>query len=221
LCHSVQRWAWLRWMLASNSPMVRVWKPKPIGKATLTAPWNLRGEPSCPAKAGHPVRRGFSVNHCRLWNTGSPACAGDDDWMYIRDLAAQRVRGLHLTLALLKNRGRREDRVRAAPAVSRARCTRQKRTRAYRFSGGNPAFPAQWFYGLYRALPGERAFLPPSLAETSANLTPASRRQDHTTSPYASRAFVLRAFRVHRISPHVRDDRDPPLIWVRRAKKEH
>jgi len=35
------------------------------------------------------------------------------------------------------------------------RCTWQKRTRAYRFSGNTPAFPAQWFYGLYRALPGE------------------------------------------------------------------
>src|ERR1700720_2952280 len=45
-----------------------------------------------------------------------------------------------------------------------ARCTRglvcnmhkEKRTRAYRFSGGSPAFPAQWLYGLYRALLGER-----------------------------------------------------------------
>jgi hypothetical protein len=45
-----------------------------------------------------------------------------------------------------------------------ARCTRglackrqkRKRTRAYRFSGGYPTFPAQWLYGLYRALPGER-----------------------------------------------------------------
>ena len=45
-----------------------------------------------------------------------------------------------------------------------ARCTRglacqcickEKRTRAYRFSGSSPAFPAQWLYGLYRALPGE------------------------------------------------------------------
>src|SRR3984893_3434883 len=43
-------------------------------------------------------------------------------------------------------------------------CTK-KRTRAYRFSGGNPAFPAQWFYGLFRALPGDRAFLSPSSAE--------------------------------------------------------
>src|SRR5256885_2521183 len=74
-----------------------------------------------------------------------------------------------------------------------ARCTRglvcqtvQKwRTRAYRFSGGSPTSPAQWLYGLLRALPGERALLPPSLADRSASLTPASRRQDHTTSPYA------------------------------------
>jgi hypothetical protein len=52
----------------------------------------------------------------------------------------------------------------------------------------------------------------------TANLTPAPRRQDHTTSPYASRALVLHAHRVHRIPPHVRDDREPPLDWVRRAE---
>jgi hypothetical protein len=47
-----------------------------------------------------------------------------------------------------------------------ARCTRglvckivRKRTRAYRFSGNTPAFPAQWFYGLWRALPGDEFFL--------------------------------------------------------------
>src|ERR1700754_430098 len=33
-------------MLASDSPMVRVWKPKSIGKATLTTPWNLRRRPA-------------------------------------------------------------------------------------------------------------------------------------------------------------------------------
>ena len=32
------------------------------------------------------------------------------------------------------------------------------RTRAYRFGGSIPAFPAQWLYGLLRALPGERLF---------------------------------------------------------------
>jgi len=43
-------------------------------------------------------------------------------------------------------------------------------------------------------------------------LTPAPRRQDHTTSPYASGAYVCYALRVHRIPPRVRDDRDPPLV---------
>ena len=64
----------------------------------------------------------------------------------------------------------RETREQGIPG---ARCTRglvckseqEKRTRAYRFSGGNPAFPAQWFYGLYRALPGDRACLTPSPRE--------------------------------------------------------
>src|SRR5258707_13244138 len=49
----------------------------------------------------------------------------------------------------LEIRGRREDRVRAAPAVSRAMCIEECCTRAYRFSGEHPAFPAQWLYGLY------------------------------------------------------------------------
>jgi len=43
-----------------------------------------------------------------------------------------------------------------AQGMPDARCTRglvcnvhkKMRTRAYRFSGGNPTFPAQWFYGL-------------------------------------------------------------------------
>jgi hypothetical protein len=79
-----------------------------------------------------------------------------------------------------------------------ARCTRglvcnvhkKVRTRAYRSSGGIPAFPARWFYDLLRALLSDRAFLPPSLANKSATLTPASGRRDHTTSPYASVPFV-------------------------------
>jgi hypothetical protein len=55
-------------------------------------------------------------------------------------------------------------------------------------------------------------FLATVAAQTLRDLTPAPRRQDHTTSPYASRALVLHTFRVHRIPPHVRDDREPPLI---------
>src|SRR5438034_10906989 len=77
-----------------------------------------------------------------------------------------------------------------------ARCTRGlvcrncalRRTRAYRFSGGSPTSPAQRLYGLLRALPGGAGLLSPSplrsLLLTSS--APASRRQDHTTSPYAA-----------------------------------
>jgi len=40
---------------------------------------------------------------------------------------------------------------------------------------------------------------------------PASGHQDHTTSPSASGALVNSAVSVHRIPPHVRDDRETPL----------
>ena len=54
-------------------------------------------------------------------------------------------------------------------------------------TGNHPAFPAQWFYGLLRALPGDQACLTPSPALLLADLTPALGRQNDTTSPYASR----------------------------------
>src|SRR6478609_5552817 len=51
-------------------------------------------------------------------------------------------------------------------------------------------FPAQWFYGLLRALPGDHALLTPSPALLLADLTPALGRQNDTTWPYASASFV-------------------------------
>jgi hypothetical protein len=74
------------------------------------------------------------------------------------------------------------------------------------------------FNGFLRALPGDRALLPPSLADRSANLMPASGHQNHTTSSSASALFVSSAMRVHRISPRVRDDRDTPLCGSRQAR---
>jgi hypothetical protein len=44
------------------------------------------------------------------------------------------------------------------------------------------------------------------------DLAPAPRRPNHTTSPYASGAYVYRDISVHRISPRVRDVREAPLI---------
>src|ERR1700712_1245107 len=62
----------------------------------------------------------------------------------------------------LKHRGRREDRVRAAPAVSQACCKKICCPRAYRFSGEPPAFPAQWLYGLYEIVLVTLLFVTPS-----------------------------------------------------------
>ena len=86
--------------------------------------------------------------------------------------------------------------MRAAPAVSRA-MGRRKRTRAYRFSGGTPAFPAQWLYGLLRALPGDEFLFVTVASGLRFVLSPVGPTrlrwldisngcQNHTTSPYAA-----------------------------------
>ncbi len=66
----------------------------------------------------------------------------------------------------------------------------------------SPGIPARnGFNGLCRALPGDRALLPPSSADivlskpgwanaTPQNLTPASGRQDHTILPSAATSLV-------------------------------
>ena len=70
---------------------------------------------------------------------------------------------------------------------SRAQLAHRKRTRAYRFSGNTPAFPAQWFYGLLRALPGERALLPPSSPRSFA-----SRKLDASVAASGPHDFAVR-----------------------------
>src|SRR6202521_6113358 len=77
-----------------------------------------------------------------------------------------------------------------------------------------PGIPARnGFNGFLRTLPGDRAFLSPSLANKSANLTPASRRQDHTTSPSALAPFVKGAATSTASRPYVRDDGQRPSEW--------
>src|SRR5260221_6745605 len=132
--------------------------------------------------------------------------------MYVRILAARCARALRRSNPLKATRGRRESRVRAAPAVSCAKMHKKTHT-SIQVQRRQSGFPCAVGYGLFRALPGDRAFLPPSSPRSLLlkNLTPASGRQDHTASPSATTAFVIRRFRVHRIPPRVRDDRDPPL----------
>ena len=77
------------------------------------------------------------------------------------------------------------------------------------------------FNGVLRALPGDRALLPPSQADRSAHLASASGCQDHTTSSSASASFVRtkqsRAPPKRPSHPRLtcRDDRDTSLSMRR------
>src|ERR1700742_4360490 len=96
----------------------------------------------------------------------------------------------------------------AAPVAS---CVKCKTHELVTTGGGGSIRPSlrSGFNGFLRALPSDRAFLPLSPARRGtrvfANLTPASGRQDHTTSPSAASSLVRagtaarRRRRVHRI----------------------
>ena len=90
-------------------------------------------------------------------------------------------------------------------ARSRAWWVVNTRVSHHGHTGNTRHSPRNGFNGFFRALPGDRAFLSPSPALLSANLTPASRRQDHTTSPSASVPLVKLRIRVHRIPFRVDD----------------
>ena len=100
------------------------------------------------------------------------------------------------------HRGRGERRMPVAPAASCALVVIE-RTRVTTSTPESPGVPARnGFNGFLRALPGDRALLPPSPCglkvlsspvepnEPPQDLTPASGRQDHTTSPYAATSLV-------------------------------
>src|SRR5258705_4974050 len=97
----------------------------------------------------------------------------------------------------------------------------------HRFTGSRLAFPAQCFYGLLRALPGDQALLSPSPALLHADLTRTLGRQNDTTWPYASASFVRLAIarltlpRPPHPAPNVRDDREAPLLWARNTLDMH
>ena len=110
-----------------------------------------------PAQAGIQYAAAYRLNHCCLWILDPPPArrmTGEYEAAFSRHVLPEAC----LKLPAISNRRRREDRVRAAPAVSCAVAHSKRFTRAYRFGGSIPAFPAQWLYGLLRTLPGERLF---------------------------------------------------------------
>jgi hypothetical protein len=85
-------------------------------------------------------------------------------------------------------------------------------TRAYRAAGAFRPSLRNGFTAYFVLFPENGSFASVACGTLPANLTPAPRRPNHTTSPYASGAYVYRTIRVHRIPPHVRDDRERPSM---------
>jgi hypothetical protein len=95
-----------------------------------------------------------------------------------------------------------------------------ERTRVTTSTPESPGIPARnGFNGLCRALPGDRALLPPSPRglrfchcpvgpiKPPQDLTPASGRQDHTILPYATTSLVRVLSIAHRPKPALRSYR--------------
>jgi hypothetical protein len=175
---------------------------------------------SSSAHAGDPVsrdrrdrRRGHGVLDARL--------RGHDDRICVDVLATRSARVVQVKPPS-SQRGRREGRELAAPMVR----VQQKSTRQnHRCSRDHPALPAQWLYGVLRALPGDRLYCPRHSQFVIASLTSAPGCQDHTAWPCApdcSSAWINHAATrcAHRI-PHstlVTIAKRPLLASTGRAK---
>ena len=133
-------------------------------------------------------------------------------------LAARFARGLlwQMVRLTLEIRGRRESRVSRYTRGLVCQNAQRKTHTSIQVQRRHPTFPAQWFTAYSALSPVTGLCLPPSSAEIQLppNLTPASRRQDHTTSPSAAGSTpVSRASYVHRIPcRYVRDVRETPLL---------
>jgi len=127
---------------------------------------------------------------------------------------------LCMNICAMKDRGRREDRVRAAPEVS---CAISDKKNAHEHTGSAEAIRPSLrsgFNGFLRALPGDRACLPPSSAVRFRQLDAsvgASGPHDFAVRNMRRSSYARRC--VHRIPPRVRDDREPPLCVGRDGVK--
>jgi hypothetical protein len=96
---------------------------------------------------------------------------------------------------------------------SRVQRCAKKRTRAYRSSGGDPAFPAQWFTTYFVLSPVNGLCCHRRLAARAAKLSASiAAPGPHDFAVRRRLRSSSAAIRVHRISPRVRDVRNAPLI---------
>ncbi len=120
--------------------------------------------------------------------------------------------------ALEDIRGRREGRVPTAPMVRVQQKARGRTTG----TGRSPAFPARWCYGLYVIFPVTGLSCHRHLAgQVPAGLSASvGAPEPHDFTVRLLRHSSDDVPRPSHLAPNVRDDREPPLLWVR-DKREH
>jgi hypothetical protein len=158
------------------------------GKESRSAPLSNR---RCERKRSNPLSRKLRKMDCFV------ARAPRNDETQFRDLAACfRARCSYFPPSSIRGRGEAGRPMRPIAACANVVV---ESTRVSQVTPESPGTPHAVVYA-YTCSPRRSGLgLSPSLALLLANLTPALRRQDHTISPSASRAFVKGAIRVHRI----------------------
>jgi hypothetical protein len=149
--------------------------------------------------------------------------------MSVRVLAAEFARAVLDTRPSKNSRGRRECRVKASPA---APVHNKKHGEGTTGSAGSSGIPCAMVYGLYRALPGDRALLPPSRARSSCALdTSVGVSGPHDFTVRADDARPASSSRPSHPRLTCRDDRDTPsasrrdaadqIIYFRKTEYEY
>ena len=89
---------------------------------------------------------------------------------------------------------------------------KEMRTRAYRFSGGNPAFPAQWFTTYFALSPVIGLVCHRHRQRLSYRLDASVEASGPHDFAVRFSAIRQRRIHVHRIPSRIRDDRETPHL---------
>jgi hypothetical protein len=174
---------------------------------------------ACP---GHPVRRSLSVQSLTSGILGHPPARVTTSGCVFA-ISRHRLPEVCLLVCSLENGGRKEDRVRAAPAVS---CAKRTKENAHEHTGSAESIRPSLRSGFtaYNVIsPVRRALLPPSPPRSLLleNLTPASgartTRLRRTRQPRSSVAAIT-STASHRTFVTIASR---PSHRVRRAKSSH
>jgi len=168
-----------------------------VPRSTVKQPSSsLRGA-SAPKQSRLPPGRHSGLLRFRLRSLSFGGQVARNDGLIEQNIPFPRH---HCARVLQGRRPRNRKRAQGRPGARRTHgppATKKAGGDHHRFGRNQPAFPARWCYGLYRALPGEPGFLAPVTRERSkkplVRLAPASGCQDHTALPSVSASLVSRA----------------------------